>query len=99
MLATGAQWALADGAGAFRAGDVLDALEAAPPDELPWDDADPHIDGLLRGRKEAADTSGHNLTIAELAGLGRAGARAGKPARTELEDVPEAAGRGPTALP
>lgn len=67
----GPRWALTDDARGARTGDVLDALDAAPPGELPWEDPDPHVERLLRGRKEAADTSGHNLTIAELGGLGR----------------------------
>lgn len=64
----GPRWAMKADADTVRAGDVLDAIEGTPPGELPWDDQDPAVRAMLLGRREAANTSGHNLTIAQLAG-------------------------------
>lgn len=96
----GPRWALTEDARSARAGDVLDALEAAPTGELPWEDADPHVERILRARKAAADTSGANLTIAELAALGEsASVRASEPhPPAPPADAPSALGRaGPDA--
>jgi membrane protein len=59
-------YVLAIAASALRTSDVLGAISRGPNVELPWREASSAVREALDRHKTAADTSEHNLTLAEL---------------------------------
>jgi membrane protein len=59
-------YALAIDPGALRAFDVVDAIDRAAGGPVLPDEQDDHVGALLSARRDAADSSTHNVTIREL---------------------------------
>jgi membrane protein len=64
--AVGKRYLLALDAGGLRTSDVLDAIRRGPDMELPWREGSPEVRRVLDLHRQAADTSEHNVTLAEL---------------------------------
>jgi membrane protein len=59
-------YALAIDPGALRAFDVIDAIDRSAGGPVLPDEEDDHVGALLTARRDAADSSAHNVTIREL---------------------------------